>query len=415
MPHQPTFPEPYLGSIDATNSTGNRFSVLINPQDIITKYNLTIYSVETNSSVYSTGVVTLAEPLYGSLDGTTLEVLVPNTSGMINGKDYNWSIILYDRNNNSISSPLFYFITRTSPVIDFTVDSVLTSCEHTFTATYTQAQNEGYLYYLFSLYADGKLIDTSGEKMDASITYSYMGFLPDVQYRIELKVVTNDRSEYKVSKLFTADYDTQESAIYPIVKVNGDRGCVDLDYSQSIYIAGHTNKTEQYITIQNADTSTEYAAVSLCDGQYVYYNKINETNPIHVPDQFTLFLHENFEDFFSGTIIKLTDEQTGAEYTVRYDGKAFYYKVPGWREAIVDPYVNTSGVHQEKSAIHAAGTTMASLQYDTLYMLYGDDVVSDNSVFLYNDITKNFWWHITILPDRVLFTKGQSYTESVVS
>ena len=74
MPYQPTHPHPYLETIDATNEVGHIFSVVINPKDVIAKYNFSIFSTENSSSLYSTGVVTLANPLYGTEDGTVLPI-----------------------------------------------------------------------------------------------------------------------------------------------------------------------------------------------------------------------------------------------------------------------------------------------------------------------------------------------------
>lgn len=417
MAYQPTLPKPYLTSIDATLVTGNVFSIVLNPKDIIAKYNLTIYDAESNERIYTTGIVTLIPVLYGSLDsGTTLDVVVPSSSGIQNGYNYTWSITLYDIDDNSVTTPLYYFIARTSPSIDFSVDSVITSCEYEFTATYSQKQGESYLYYTFSLYSNGVLIDTSGEKMESKISYSYTSFMSDTQYRIDLTVVMNDRTEYTLSRNFSVSYNSQETPVFPIVQINKSKGYLDIDYSQSIYIAGHTNNTEQYTTFKNVDTATPYVVTQLADGQYVYYDKINETKPIDISEGFTIYLHENFLDLFTGTIIELTDELTGEVYTVRYDSKCFYYKIPGIIEISIDPYVDDSfGIHKERSCIHSAGTTKSSLQYDTLYMLYPSDVITDGSVFMYNDITKNFWWHITLLPDKVIFIKGDKYIESVVS
>ena len=247
--------------------------------------------------------------------------------------------------------------------------------------------------------------------MEAKISYTYTGFMPDEQYRIDLIVVMNDRTEYKISRSFTVAYESQETPVFPTVSANKKNGYIDIDYSQSIYIAGHTNDVEKYNIFKNPTTGTQYTTTQLIDSQYVYYNKINETLPIDIPDNFTIYLHENFLDFFTGKIVELTNESTGDVYTVRYDGRLFYYKIPGYKEAIVDPYVDLSGLHKEKSCVHPAGTTLKELQYDTLYMLYADDVLNADDVFMYNDITKNFWWHITLLPNRVLFKKGTKYDE----
>lgn len=416
MAYQPTFPKPYLNAIDANLVIGNVFSVVLNPKDVISKYNLTILNAETNASVYTTGVVTLSAPLYGSFEqGTTLDIVVPAASGMQNGTNYNWQLTLYDSGGGSVTTPLYYYLARSSPVISFSVDSTVTSCEYEFKAVYSQAQGEKYLYYNFSLYSDGVLIDTSGDKMEAKMAYTYTGLMSGQQYRIDLTVVMGDRTEYKLSRNFHVSYHSQQVPVFPVVKTDGEKGFVDVDYSQSVYIKGNTNKAEQYQTFRNVDTGSQYTTVRLIEDQSVYYNRINETKPISIPDGFTIYLHENFLDLFSGKIIELTDEETGQTYTVRYDSKYFYYRIGNEREVMVDPYVDSSGNHKERSVVHPPGTTLSALQYDTLYILKDADILNADTIFMYNDITRNFWWHITLLPNRVLFQKGAKYDESVVS
>ena len=51
MAHQPTFPYPYLTTIDAENGDGIDFKCLINPRDTITKYKINVYSAINNKQV----------------------------------------------------------------------------------------------------------------------------------------------------------------------------------------------------------------------------------------------------------------------------------------------------------------------------------------------------------------------------
>ena len=367
---------------------------------------------ESDKTVYTTGVVDLETPLYGSLDlGTTLDVIVPSST-IQNGFNYTWNITLYDIDGNFVTTPMYYFMAMDPPSITFSVDSIITSCEHEFTATYSQKQGEKYLYYTFSLYSNGVLVDTSGEKTEAKISYLYSGLKPGTEYRIDLVIVMNDRTEYESSRYFTVEYSFQQTPVFPIVRADKSKGCIDLDYPQSIYIAGHTNNSDnqdQYTSFKNTETGDIYTVAKLASEQYVYYDKIFESNPINIPEEFTIYLHENFLDLFVGNIIEMVDEATGELFQLYYNGRTFCYKFPGKSLVSYKIYENNM------SCMQPSGTTIADLDYNALYILEDDTVITDSSVFMYNDITKNFWWHFTILPDNVFITRGDKYEESVVS
>ena len=93
MLYQPSFPQPYISDIDAT--LNNDFTCYINAEGgtQVIAYQLNILNSNGNS-IYTTGKVTLATPLYGQ---QTLSVTVPNTSGMTNGLDYVWNVTLYEQ------------------------------------------------------------------------------------------------------------------------------------------------------------------------------------------------------------------------------------------------------------------------------------------------------------------------------
>ena len=142
--------------------------------------------------------------------------------------------------------------------------------------------------------------------------------------------------------------------------------------------------------------------------------KINEYKPISIGDDFTVYYSVHFDEFFTGDIISLTDESSGSTYRVRYDGRKFYYRIGYNSEVSIDPYVNENIIHQEDSVVQPAGTTVEDLDYNTLYILKDTDIIDNDNVILYNDITANFWWNIVLLPDKVIINRGQKYVESEV-
>lgn len=96
MLFKPSYTKPYLTPIDAT--VNNTFSCYLNSEGgtNINKYKLLINDLNGNT-VYNTGDVTLSPVLYNK---DTLNITVPSTSGMINGIDYVWNILLYENNPN---------------------------------------------------------------------------------------------------------------------------------------------------------------------------------------------------------------------------------------------------------------------------------------------------------------------------
>lgn len=415
MPYQPTHPHPYLESIDVSGILGNIFSVIVNPKDIITKYNLSICESESTAAIYTTGDIELSTPIYGSENGTVLTIDVPNNSGMANGHEYKWTIKLYSVDGASITSPYYYFSAKTDPKIEFNyIPDTLSSCEYTFSATYEQEQNEKYMYYKYELYSDGILIDSTDEKMDALLSYTYDGLISGNNYCIKLTIVTNDRHSYTISKSFSVEYETQSSIIMPRVTADKSQNCINVDFSQNVFIKGHTNSEIEYRSFSDPSlNNAKYATVP--SGGYIYYNKLNEYQTLNLGEDFTIYYNVHFHDFFTGDILTLMDELSGTVYNVRYDGRKFYYKIGNNPELFVDPYVDSDNIHQELSSIHNSDSTISDINYNTLYMLYENDVLNSDSVFLYNDITANFWWTFVLMPDRLLAYKGEKYIESTVN
>lgn len=150
VPYQPTHPFPYLtGSIDITEN--NTFKCLINPRDTIIGYKIEILQnsdnsivceirggIDENGNQYKTInnsiLVTQSDgshsfvdgarysideipeidskfPLFGGFtDDSWLQVEIPSDittpagtgTGMVNGKDYKWNVVLYDNSHSNI-------------------------------------------------------------------------------------------------------------------------------------------------------------------------------------------------------------------------------------------------------------------------------------------------------------------------
>jgi len=286
--------------------------------------------------------------------------------------------------------------------------------EYSSSATYSQEQKDTYMYYQYDLYRDGVLIDSTSEKMDSLLSYKYSGFISGNRYRLDLTIMTVDRNIYKLSRSFNVEYSIQPSVLFSTVTAVQNKNCVNIDYSQNLFIKGNSNGDITFDTFVNEE-STSFVGASVPSDVSIYYNKINETKPLTIGEDFTVYYSVHFDEFFSGDIITLTDETTENTYVVRYDGKKFYYKIGYGSEISIDPYVNTNAIHQEDSAVQPVGTTTEDLNYNTIYILNDDDIIKNDSVILYNDITSNFWWNFVLLPNKVLVYRGEKYFESEVN
>ena len=301
MAYQPTHPHPYLESIDATNPLEKVFSVVINPKDVITGYDFSIYNINGDNDEPRKIVkkFTASEYLYGSEVGTILTVEVPDDFEMTNGKNYQWTLVLHDALGASVESPMYYFSAKAMPVITLDVDNKITSCEHTFKATYSQEQNETYMYYQYLLYRDNVLIDETAEKIDSLLTYTYSGFVSGGKYKIDLTIATPDRKTYKISRTFEVEYEVQPSVLASDICQIPDNNCIEIDYSQNISVKGNSSGNivhKEYL--KNTGTPKYVSGVNIPDGVSIYYHKINESKPLSLGEEFTIYYSVHFSTLF---------------------------------------------------------------------------------------------------------------------
>ena len=123
MLYQPTYPNPYLNTIDVDLDEGNIFKCLINPKTKVVGYEICIMSNDDNSVVYMikgflendvqkkqystdgqkwTDFIEIPSedsilPLQGSdSDNSWLYVNIPKNEYLSNGNDYKWNISIYE-------------------------------------------------------------------------------------------------------------------------------------------------------------------------------------------------------------------------------------------------------------------------------------------------------------------------------
>ena len=193
---------PYNKAIDG--SKANTFTATVHG-DVITKYQILIHENNTGVSVYT------SDEISGTYyNGDTIIFVLPS-SQLQNGKDLLWKIKLWDRNNNTLTSPPVFFKTRTTPVVQVNeISSPHNRANVDFSGTYYQHQNVPIQYYIWNIYdAEDNLIDTSGKIYNSKLTYNYDGLLSGNTYKYQLVVVNQDNVQIASSKFsFSVYYDT---------------------------------------------------------------------------------------------------------------------------------------------------------------------------------------------------------------
>lgn len=224
---------------------------------------LVIRDNETNIIVYNTKQETLL--LKHILPANTLQ----------NGKTYNVSIQVFDRDNNASEfSDILIFKCYTTPTITLNIinDQVIRSSSYLFTINYNQIEGEELQYYSLELYDGNKqrLYNTGARyNIEAGITLT--DFIDNTSYYIKAYGQTINHMEIETDLiLFHVEYITPELYSYMTVEnrdlygdiqftsflvsiegkgVNGDPTFVDNEYVDTIN--GTAVKFDENFTIAN--------------------------------------------------------------------------------------------------------------------------------------------------------------------
>lgn len=463
MLYQPTFPSPYLETIDLGNSTGNVFKCLINPKNKVTGYKINVLlnsdnnsccqlkgwledvdGVQTQKKAYSIDEgATWTEfdsipnedsvlPVVGNFsDESWLQILIPSDVdlGLTNENDYKWNITLYQdskdikvltgtfyaasssttqtvfkiertekiiakemyiKTNNvlrkitavdnstsenytkitleselgfkvgtntsyeilstCITSYDYYFKSRKTPVLTFEVPDTINSLSHTFSASITR-ESEFYganiSSYKFNLYLGTELIYTSENVYSNDITYTYNGFISGNKYSIRLTVITEDGETINDEKEFLVSYNISYSTILVEAEIDKAVNGVSLDYSSQVSINGLIKDSSDvsYTMYKNSNDNIPETnnSVYLEKGQILYWDSVNNTKDLIIPNNSTTLLHWHGDLGYTGKIAELSSNLlTTEKISIGYDSKNFYYKI-GTNDAIYyNPYTNGS-------------------------------------------------------------------------
>lgn len=301
MLYQPTFPSPYLETIDIENPTGNVFKCLINPKNKVIGYKINILSnidntlccsikgwledvegVQTQKKAYSVEtevewtVIDISDddsmlPIIGSFsDESWLQVLLPPTVDLklSNDNDYKWNIMLYQENYDiKLLTGKFYTADSSTTQKTFKIERT-----DKIVAGKTSIKVNGALKQII------KVDNTENEKYTKITLNSALGFevTTDTSYEIYTSALTSYDYYFKARKTpvltfdvpdtisslgytFTAELDKSNIAYYKfdlylgseLIATSKDIYSNHISYTYDGFITG--NKYSVVLTIETED------------------------------------------------------------------------------------------------------------------------------------------------------------------
>ena len=316
---------------------------------------------------------------------------------------------VYSIYENNIKSPDYFFYANSTPEINFELSKV-ESAYLNIQVNYSQAEYVPISYYIFNLYHNSKLINSTGEVYSSNINYSYFGLQNNTEYTLELTVVDTVKRSYSFSQDFLVKYTTFETYAIPKLNLIKEKTCVNIDVSNNAVIPGTLENSQDLLLEtfkQNDGITPETTNAIKLKNQSLYWDTINNET-LNIPDDSTIVINWHGKEGFQGIIFKIYNQFNPAKnIIVGFDGFKFYYQIGLNNIVEVDPFSDI------ESAIFNEGETII-VDESTIYIINEEDVILGTDTLVSNDITNNNWWNIIVLPTEVRFIKVQNYEESVV-
>lgn len=373
---------PYNKAIDG--SKANTFTATVHG-DVIIKYQILIHENNTGVSVYT------SDEISGTYyNGDTIIFVLPS-SQLQNGKDLLWKIKLWDRNNNTLTSPPVFFKTRATPVVQVNeISSPHNRANVDFSGTYYQHQNVPIQYYIWNIYdAEDNLIDTSGKIYNSKLTYNYDGLLSGNTYKYQLVVVNQDNVQITSSKFsFSVYYDTYNYKIglTPKVEILNDLNAAKIYLVGDKYSRGIS--TGRYSFVK--DTPFIGANSVKINNGTIYYNEVSGT-PLSLNEKnFTVVLDTVIDEKKTGEIIDLSSQLPSKSYKLIIKSHKFFSIINGDEKEVI-PFFST---------IKSGQTTTGEPEDDTGYIWDDNEVWYDSKFWTEpTPISKHF--NIKLFPTTV--------------
>ena len=326
---------PNNSSIDATSN--NTFTWEVTGQSGFSPvaFQLFIEDNQDNSSVYDSTKITSALSSH-QVPSSTLTNRLP---------DYKWKVRVWWDATNYVDSDWVIVRANATPTLSMTVND-LTVQNHTFTATYSQAQNIPVKQFKFLLYGETGVITTNivsatsnssgsginlqGEytyELDivqetdwvysTTIEYQIKGLLNGKHYGIKATAINqNDQTISTGILTFTTAYNVPDDIPDLTVTPSNDYGLITLDWTNvqqvlPVAVGGYSYVTGKFDK-----------GISLDSGTTLTYTE-------DYTEDFTQLFYLKLAPGYSGVFLILEDASQ-KQFKVGYDGQRFYY-INEWR------------------------------------------------------------------------------------
>ena len=390
MLNKPKFMKPSTNKEECTvDAEANEilFSCIVDGNESIKHWQITIYKIENNEKVYDTGMVELTSSFY-PVDERNRNVVFTKdikkhpsviTNSFTNRAEaYYWTITLWGNSGCTTTSYQEVFYANKTPNISLNLSDgdVLTSRDYTFKAEYAQAdevQLKRYGWKITDTDSDQVLVDTITKNQiygsADNIICKYEGFLNDGNYSVELFVETQNNAKITSSLKFSVSYSSTFLSNDFKVEALKNEPAIMLDWDKALVISGVLkDENNDVVNIEDTIFKTDYpvksqSSIKIPSGFKVVYDPdsslnldIGEDSYIALStqllsgDKTTLFLAEGYDD--DDYYLKRELSYSGGEFKYVVIGKAstlksVTYKVANnpsdyvWYNILMSPMIKT--------------------------------------------------------------------------
>lgn len=231
------------GTVDATQDL--TVSWQVNGGSALVAFSITIYLNNSSSTQkYATGKITSGCPFYGTnyagqtvFFSYTIPAATLSSAGITNGNEYKLVIRQWWNANDSVTqSSASAFITRATPTLTLTsIPSPVTSRSYTFTATYSQAQNDSLNWARWMLATSGNtgspIYDSWNIYGTSDLQFTYDGLFQDITYSVRCMVQTESGITVDTGWTdFSVSYDVAEIAGAVVATKACNRSAVEVSW-----------------------------------------------------------------------------------------------------------------------------------------------------------------------------------------
>lgn len=250
-------------TVDATQNNTISWSL---SGDVSVSFQVQIYNNSDGTLAFDSGQVSSYAISY---------VLNANLGSITNGNQYKITVTVFNSTGQSATSYAQIFNTATTPTVTLLSIGTVASPNYSFSATYSQSQNESMVSWIAYLYDSSKiLIGQSAIQTSATMEYTFVGFLSGENYYVEFQATSTSGLTGTTGLVeFFVQYSQPSVGLQLTATNNVDSATIDLSWS-IIQIIGATDDSNL--------TYLSGGGVDLTDGKNVWFD-----NGFNIQDNFS--------------------------------------------------------------------------------------------------------------------------------